>query len=154
MRDHDRNAVYSVESGLEAVLDRGGIYNFYGSVLDVAPDRKFVSLAEIRFYLNTAWGQVGMLGVPPNVRERLGNAKATYRPITNMISLPAESWSMREMTLLHELSHAIVWKKFEPTVASHGQEWRNVFVYVTETLISREAALILRSGFDESCVWT
>ena len=160
--DADKIHAYAVEDELAVVLDNGGPYDFYGSTLDVHADKKFQNTSEVKFYVNIWAGQMGMM-VPPRVRRSRRGNRAAYRGLTHTISLPPEAWSMRSLVVIHELAHAAVHKLIdEPErqrcyvygyppedVPAHGVEWQQIYVDAVRSLISREAALILQSGFCE-----
>lgn len=146
-RDTGRNAVYGTEDVLGRVLDQGGSYDFYGSVLDMRADEKFASIAQARFYVDVAWGMVGMVGEPPAVRQSKGSVRAEYTSGKHEIALPAQSWSMRALVVVHEISHAILAVTGRSGAKSHGQEWRKAYVDAVRILVSPEAALVLQDGF-------
>lgn len=70
---------------------------------------------------------------------------------------------MRSLIVIHELAHAAVRKLIdEPErqrclaygyppedVPAHGVEWQKIYVAAVRTFVSKEAALILQSGFCE-----
>jgi putative metallohydrolase (TIGR04338 family) len=47
-----RSAVYSAEDQWSAVLDRGGVVDFFGSRIDVPQQRRFGDLASVRRYVD------------------------------------------------------------------------------------------------------
>jgi putative metallohydrolase (TIGR04338 family) len=123
-----------------------------GSVLTVPPEQVFRDLAAVRRYageLATAapvaarWPQAAAVGF----RSRRGAQRAHYDRSTHVIALPlAErggSWALRELVVLHELTHAVTAGADPP----HGPDFAAAYLELVEIAAGAEAAFLLRHAF-------
>ena len=77
-RDVHRSAVYRAEDQWSATLDRGGVVDFFGSVIDVPEQLRFGALEAVRTYVDDV---VAHLKVPPvHVRHRRGGNACALQP--------------------------------------------------------------------------
>lgn len=148
-RDTGRAAVYQAELQVRAALERaaGGRLDFFGSQLQLPVEQRFGDLAEVQTYLDECQRDArvvaGFGGRPPVlVRPRAGDQQAHYS--AGVIAIPAASdWAMREMVVLHELAHHLVWSDQLP---AHGPAFRQAYLQLTEWFIGPEVALVLRTA--------
>jgi putative metallohydrolase (TIGR04338 family) len=149
-----RSDVYAAEDQWSAVLDRGGVVDFFGSRLDVPVQRRFGDLASVRRYVD---GVLGLTAVverwasgPVAVRERAGQSKAHYEPHTQTIAVPMKAlWAARESVILHEIAHHLRGPAEEDW---HGAGFRLTMVELVGMVLGDAAALLLRAGYEESGV--
>jgi putative metallohydrolase (TIGR04338 family) len=151
-----RSAVYAAEDQWSAVLDRGGLVDFFGSRIDVPAQRRFGDLAGVRRYV------VGVLALPSvverfpgvtpvAVRERAGQTKAHYEPDTGTIAVPLKAaWAAREAVILHELSHHLMAVEGLVVMDWHGPEYRRTMIDLVAAVLGDSAALLLRAGYAEA----
>jgi len=108
--DRSRSAVYAAEDMVRDMVDRGALVWFHGETLLPEPDRKFGQVADVARYL--AWLRAQPWADPAapavSVRLRHGAAKATWQP-PGTIALPDAAWARRELVVLHEYAHHLVW---------------------------------------------
>lgn len=156
------SAVYAAEHVWSAVLDRGGLVDFYGSHLHVPIQKRFADIPSAQRYVD------GVLALdmirdeysnagPVRVRERRGQAKAHYEPLTATVAIPLQNRAFgRESTLLHELAHHLsVSAGLAPRPTGtpwHGAEFRNAMLFLVSTVLGEPAALILRAAYYDSGV--
>ncbi|MHB1065857.1 MAG: TIGR04338 family metallohydrolase [Candidatus Nanopelagicales bacterium] len=168
--------VYAAEDQWAAVLDRGGVIDFFGSRLDLAPQRRFGDLAAVQAYVawvlchpavRAAYPAAG----PVAVRERAGQAKAHYEvaaghngaatahhgPARATIAIPLrQGWAARESVVLHEVAHHLAGSLpgFAPGGPSrrqwHGIEFRRTMCRLAQVVLGEPAALLLRAGYEEA----
>jgi putative metallohydrolase (TIGR04338 family) len=149
-----RSAVYSAEDQWSAVLDRGGVVDFFGSRIDVPQQRRFGDLASVRRYVDAVLAlpsvQEQWMPGPVAVRERAGQTKAHYESGTATIAVPLKSrWAARESVLLHELAHHLGGSVDGDW---HGPAYRRTMVELVAIVLGEAAALLLRAGYEESGV--
>jgi putative metallohydrolase (TIGR04338 family) len=149
-----RAAVYSAEDQWSAVLDRGGIVDFFGSRIDVPQQRRFGDLESVRRYVDgvLALPSVGerWTPLPVSVRERAGQTKAHYEVATSTIAVPLKSmWAARESVLLHEIAHHLRGPVDEDW---HGPAYRGTMCALSAIVLGDAAALLLRAGYEEAGV--
>jgi putative metallohydrolase (TIGR04338 family) len=160
-----RSAVYAAEDQWSAVLDRGGVVNFFGSRIDVPVQRRFGDIAAMVRYVDgvLALGSVRSRfpDVPAvRVRERAGQAKAHYEPDTRTIAVPVKvRWAAREAVILHELSHHLTSTGDRGAVRPsdsgadwHGPIYRTTMVDLVCLVLGEQAALLLRAGYEANGV--
>lgn len=89
-----------------------------------------LTLAQCQELVNKACAAHGVR--PPKVQAGRGYT-AYYKPMYNLITLPP--WAQNSATVLHEVSHAVIDKKFsrfpvksEDAPASHGPEFARVLL--------------------------
>ena len=155
-----RSAVYAAEDQWSALLDRGGVVDFFGSRLDVPQQRRFADIESVRRYVEQVLALADVQQAFPNpapvsVRERAGQTKAHYEPDQQVIALPMKStqamWAGREAVVLHELAHHLsVGRGLVPgTDDWHGPEYRLTMCGLVAAVLGESAALLLRAGYAE-----
>lgn len=156
------SAVYGAEHVWSAVLDRGGLVDFHGSHLYVPIQKRFADIPSAQRYID------GVLALdlireeypkagPVRVRERRGQGKAHYEPLTATLALPLKNRAFgRESTLLHELAHHLSVSEGLPSTPAgtrwHGVEFRNAMLFLVSAVLGEAAALILRAAYYDSGV--
>jgi putative metallohydrolase (TIGR04338 family) len=147
------NAVYAAEDQWSAVLDRGGVVDFFGSTLDLPQQRRFADIASIQAYCDAVLERSAVRAAYPehravHVRERAGQRRAHYEPSSATIAVPLrELWAGRESVVLHELAHHLA-----GGVPSHGAAFRTAMDVLVREMLGEAAALLLRAGYDASGV--
>ena len=151
-------AVYAAEDQWSAVLDRGGVVDFFGSRLDVPVQRRFADVPSMQGYVDAVLELPGVAAAYPSagpvrVRERSGQGRAHYEPATATIAVPLRTlWAGREAVLLHEVAHHLSCSAGVPADRSgrrwHGAEYRDAMLLVTQAVLGEAAALLLRAGYD------
>ena len=161
--------VYAAEDQWAAVLDRGGVVDFFGSRLDVAPQRRFGDLAAVRTYVSWVLERPPVLAEYPDagpvvVRERGGQSRAHYEiaaahsgAATATIAIPMrDAWAARESVVLHEIAHhlacsrAVVGPGGPGRRQWHGIEFRRTMCRLAEVVLGEPASLLLRAGYEEA----
>lgn len=139
MSDRQRSAVYSVEDQWSAALDRGGSMDFLGSHIVVPEQRRFIALDDVRVYVADVCTRHGW--TIPEVRHRMGGARAHYEA-EGVLAIPeGEAWAMRECVVLHELAH------HGSSAMDHGSRFTATMLMLVESELGPEAALVLRTGY-------
>jgi len=143
--DRDRAAVYAAEDQWNAILDRGGRVNFFGSTLYVAPQLRFADLPSVERYVESVLVRMECVGASVKIRQRKGGTRAHYSD--GVIALPIQHlWSGRESVILHELAHHLNAGE-EP---AHGSMYRAHMIALVRTVQSAESALILSTAYREA----
>ena len=150
-----RSAVYAAEDQWSAVLDRGGVVDFFGSRMDVPMQRRFGDLDSVRRYVDAVLALPGVVEewspAPVHVRERAGQAKAHYEPAGHTIAVPLkEMWAAREAVLLHEIAHHLC--AAPKGVDWHGPAYVRAMCTLVGIVLGDAAALLLRAGYAEAGV--
>lgn len=154
-------AVYAAEDQWSAVLDRGGVVDFFGSTVDVPQQRRFADLASVEGYCGGVLARPAVRSAypaagPVHVRERAGQARAHYEPAAATIAIPLrELWAGREAVVLHELAHHLVCSSTAPVsgrVSWHGREFCAAMDLLVREMLGDAAALLLRAGYDAAGV--
>lgn len=155
-RDTHRAAVYAAEDQWSALLDRGGVVDFFGSRIDVPAQRRFGDVAAVRRYVDGVLATDIVtarfpLAGPVIVRERAGQRSAHYEPATATIAIPmAATWAAREAVVLHEVAHHLACSE-DPGVGPqpwHGARYRAVMCGLVAEGVGEPAALLLRAGYE------
>lgn len=156
------SAVYSAEEQWSAVLDRGGVVDFFGSRMDVPMQRRFADVASVQVYVDAILSLPGVREAYPDaggvaVRERSGQGTAHYEPAAGVIAIPLRSlWAGREAVVLHELAHHVSCSAGVPRDRSglrwHGSEYRHAMLTLVTQSLGEPAALLLRAGYDAAGV--
>jgi putative metallohydrolase (TIGR04338 family) len=146
MTDSRRSAVYAAEALVVGMIDRGADVDFHGSRMGVVPDRKFGQVGDVERYL--AWVRGHDWGVPDvpavRVRQRRGAAKATWEA-PHVIAIPDAAWARRELVVLHEYAHHVVWHR--SAGSGHGPAFCTVLVDLVRNAVGPEAGLLLTDAF-------
>jgi putative metallohydrolase (TIGR04338 family) len=151
--DRHRSAVYAAEDHLQRLLADGGVVDFHGSMLDIAPERKFGDLNGAQRYLDalraTSWGYSDT--PRPLVVRRRGPRQASWRA-PHTIAIPDdESWAMRESVLLHEYAHHVAFHRHGESI--HGRQFCSVLVDLMGAAMSPGVGLLLRAGFTDAGIF-
>lgn len=148
MTDRQRSSVYAAESLVTDMVDRGADVAFHGSLLTPEPDRKFGQVSDVGRYLQWLRAQPWGAGeVPaPRVRVRRGAAKATWEA-PGVIALPDAAWARRELVVLHEYTHHVVWYRSAQGDNSHGPGFCRVFTEFVRQAVGPSTALLLTDAF-------
>lgn len=149
--DKYRQAVYRAEDQWSAVLDRGGMVDFFGSHMNVPAQMRFGSLDHVATYVNHV---CRFHGIPePGVRHRKGGIRAHYEPRDDfsMIAIPTDqSWAMRESVVLHEISHHMCF--VQQGSAKHDRNFAHTMLTLVRIQLGLEAELLLRTGYQTAGV--
>lgn len=154
------SAVYAAEDQWSAVLDRGGVVDFFGSVLDVPQQRRFADIASVQSYCEAVLARPRVRSAypaagPVRVRERAGQQRAHYEPATATIAVPLRTlWAGREAVVLHELAHHLTGSADPDAASSHGAGFRAAMDLLVRDVLGDAAALLLRAGYDAAGVRT
>lgn len=153
--DRERSAVYEAENLVRRLIDRSVDHptvELAGSVVVIPSERRFGSVESVQNYLDAVlaldWVRARWPGAGPvQVRARRGQRKAHYEADAAVIAVPdhadsvrGTAWAMRELVVLHELSHHLAPKE----APVHGPSFRSRLIELAEQLIAPEAALLLR----------
>jgi putative metallohydrolase (TIGR04338 family) len=153
--DFQKSAVYGAETLVHRVMSSlaqsdSQTFDFYGSSLLVPMERKFGDLESVQRYINqvlglnwvrTMWPEKAIQ--PVKVRARRGNKFAHYE-FPGVIAVPPHngdlSWAMRELVILHELSHHFARDH-------HGPEFAGAMLHLVTELIGPEVGLLLTDAY-------
>ncbi len=151
MTDARRSAVYAAESVVVDMVDRSADVAFHGTMLTPEPDRKFGQVADIERYLQWVRGHPwGASDVPlPAVRTRRGDAKATWQA-PGTIAVPDAAWARRELVVLHEYAHHIVWHRSGAVDTNHGPQFCRMFAELVRAAVGPATGLLLTDAFYRS----
>lgn len=142
--DRDRAAVYAAEDQWSAVLDRGGVVEFFGSTFDMPCQRKFGALEHMQQYVDHL---VGPKPTPAlQVRARKGPTRAHFDPMKNEIAIPMDvTWAARESVLLHEVAHALTYAQHADL--THGPHFRSHMLNLVKDQLGLQAEHVLAAGY-------
>jgi putative metallohydrolase (TIGR04338 family) len=154
------SAVYAAEDQWSAVLDRGGVVEFFGSRIDVPIQRRFGDLESVQRYVDEVLASAFVCGTYPHagpvtVRERAGQRVAHYEPGAAVIAIPLRTmWAARESVVLHEVAHHLACSTgpVEHGPRWHGSTYRMAMCGLVAAVLGEQAALLLRTGYEESGV--
>jgi putative metallohydrolase (TIGR04338 family) len=160
MRDNQRKRLYDAETFVRDVLKSLAeadvpTFDFYGSSLLVPLERKFGDLASIQRYIDAVlglnwvqdmWPERTVL--PVHVRRRAGQRFAHYEPLTRTFAIPdyenSSGWAMREVVILHELSHHLC-----RSGEIHGSAFASTFLHLVREVMGPEVGLLLTDSFTQ-----
>ncbi|MDX3260758.1 TIGR04338 family metallohydrolase [Streptomyces sp. MI02-2A] len=160
MDDFQKRAVYDSEYFLRDTMTSLAqvdvpTFDFYGSSLLVPLERKFGDLEGVQRYVNSIlalnwvramWPEKSIL--PVKVRARRGTRFAHYE-FPGVIAVPPHnggiSWAMREIVILHELSHHFARDQ-------HGPKFASTFLHMVKELMGPEVGLILTDAYTRNGV--
>ena len=155
------SAVYSAEDQWSAVLDRGGVVDFFGSRLDVPMQLRFADVDSVQAYVDRVLARDRVVEAYPRagsvtVRPSRSRVRASYRPDAKAIDLPGELWAGREAVVLHELAHHLVCSTGQAPASAarrwHGVEFLDAMDVLVLEMLGESAALLLRAGYDSAGV--
>lgn len=153
--------MYSAEDQWSAVLDRGGVVDFFGSKIDVPMQLRFADVASVQAYVDRVLVRDRVMEAypkarPVTVRPSRSQTRATYRPDARAIDLPGELWAGREAVVLHELAHHLVCSTGQAPMNAarrwHGREFLDAMDVLVMEMLGEGAALLLRAGYDAAGV--
>lgn len=146
-RDVHRSAVYRAEDQWSATLDRGGVVDFFGSVIDVPEQLRFGALEAVQTYVDDV---VAHLEVPlVRVRHRRGGTRAHYSQ--GEIAIPTtHGWAMRESVVLHEVAHHVC--VTDRSSGAHDRYFTATMLELADIRFGPGAALLLRTGYQAAGV--
>jgi len=152
--DFQRSKVYEAEALVRRLFDRAvefPIVDVAGSHVTLPPERKFASLKSVQAYVDAALG-LNWVGArwpranqPIVIRPRAGQSRAHYERVPGIIAFPLHrggtAWALRELVVLHELSHHLAPTDDE---IPHGRDFTGRMVELVGGIVGEEAALLLR----------
>lgn len=142
MTDRFRQAVYQAEGQWSAIVDRGGLVDFFGSQIKAPVQLRFGSLADVQTYVEATCADLGI--DPPAVRHRKGGSRAHYSD--GVMAIPSDQpWAMRESVILHELAHHVCVVSTGNT--NHDAEFTSAMLELVRAELGFEAELLLRTGY-------
>ncbi len=140
--------MYAAESLVVDMVDRGADVTFHGSAVSPEADRKFGQVRDITRYLD--WLRGHDWAYPelpaPVVRVRRGAAKATWEA-PGVIAVPDAAWARRELIVLHEFAHHVVWHRSGRTDNTHGPAFCRVFADLVRNAVGPSTGLLLTDAF-------
>ena len=146
-RDVHRSAVYRAEDQWSATLDRGGVVDFFSSVIDVPEQLRFGSLEAVQSYVDDVVAHLG--ASPVRVRHRRGGTRAHYSQ--GEIAIPStHGWVMRESVVLHEIAHHVC--VTERSSGAHDRYFTATMLALADLRFGPGAALLLRTGYQAARV--
>jgi putative metallohydrolase (TIGR04338 family) len=158
MRDNQRQRVYDAEYFVRDILESLAkadvpTFDFYGSSLLVPLERKFGDLESIQRYIDAVlglnwvkdmWPERTVL--PVHVRRRAGRRFAHYEPLTRTLAIPdrtnSSGWALREIVILHELSHHLA-----NHGEAHGPAFASTFLHMVREVMGPEVGLLLTDSY-------
>lgn len=147
--DARRSQVYEAEQLVIDMLDRGGLVQFHGERLVLEPDRKFGRVEDVQRYLD--WLRQHEWAAPhtpaPVVRVRRGAAKAHWTA-PGTIALPDAAWARRELIVLHEYAHHVVWHETDGTDSRHSARFCRTFAELVRQAVGLGPGLLLFDTFE------
>lgn len=154
------SAVYGAEHQWSAVLDRGGLMDFHGSLINLPTQRRFADISSVQRYVDRVLAMDSVRERFPNagpvrVRDRRGQSKAHYEPSTATVAIPMQNKAFGcESTVLHELAHHLSVSDGLPATPAgtrwHGVEFRGAMLFLVSAVLGEPAALLLRAGYYSS----
>ena len=142
MKDSQRQKVYNSEFPVRQLKSVGTLENnakvceFVGEVID---NKKVVSMygkqlsfkVAITFSRGNKWAYGGYLG----------------------IKIPNNMWAFNRMVILHELAHVIVRRThYDKEVVGHGWEFCEILLNLTEFVLGKDVAQILKAEYKKNGV--
>lgn len=118
-----------------------------GEFVVVEPDRKFGRVVDVERYLVALWASLALSGRPPSVRLRRGTTKAHWEAATDVIAMPDAPWALREVVVLHEVAHALVWRRDQ--ITGHGPVFCREYAHLVGR-VNPSIGLILTDAFHSS----
>lgn len=140
--DRFRQAVYQAEDQWSAIIDRGGVVDFFGSQLDAPIQLRFGSLSDVETYVTVTCARADVQA--PAVRHRKGGARAHYSQ--GVIAIPSDQpWAMRESVVLHEIAHHVAASRSGS--AEHDERFTSAMLFLVGEKLGPVAELLLRTGY-------
>ena len=130
------------------MVDRGADVAFHGTLMTPEQDRKFGQVPDISRYLSWLrsknWGHGDVPA--PTVRVRRGATKATWQA-PGVIAIPDAAWARRELVVLHEYAHHVVWFGSGQSDNSHGPQFCRMFADLVRNAVGQSTGLLLTDAF-------
>jgi putative metallohydrolase (TIGR04338 family) len=165
-RDAQRARVYAAENFVRTMFDRAAergdpVVEFFGTSLTLPPEARFSSAETVQRYVDEVLAHPAVrerwpVVAPLRVRTRRGHTAAHYEcgadadglggaRAAAIIAVPerGSSWALRELVVLHEITHHLVYQVNE-TAAAHGHEFVVTFCELADAVMGPEAAHVLR----------
>ena len=153
LRDFQRSRVYDAEHLVHRIFDRSADYpviELAGSHVTLPVERKFGTIDAVQRYVDQVlalrWVAANWrrAGAPVTVRERSGGAQAHYLRPGAIMAVPGHragsNWALRELVILHELSHHLA----DTIEIPHGAAFVDRLLTLVDGIVGPEAALVLR----------
>lgn len=159
-RDRQRAKVYEAENLVHRIFDRSVDFpqvDIAGSRLTVPVERHFATVESVQAYVDAVLGARSVRTrwsrseVRVTVRARHGQQQADYQRLTSVIAVPVRRttssghvggpWALRELVILHELTHHLAEDDEEP----HGPEFTARLIALAADVIGEEAGFLLRT---------
>lgn len=157
-RDTGQLAVYEAERQVQNLLDRSHLFptaTIAGSTVTLPAERHFGDLPSVQRYVSAVLELESVrskwptrAAVEVTVRRRKGARRAHYELGRATIALPDSRdgrWSMRELIVLHELSHHLT-----EAGNGHGRLFRQTMVDLASIVIGPEAAFLLTVSYSDT----
>lgn len=153
------SAVYAAEDQWSALLDRGGVVDFFGSRIDLPMQLRFGDVASVQAYVDRVLADDAVKAEYPRagaltVRASRSRTRARYLPDEQVIELPGELWAGRESVVLHETAHHLACSRGIPPARTsgrwHGEEFRSAMEFIVKRMLGEAAALLLCTGYAEA----
>lgn len=150
-RDCHRSDVYSAETIFGRMLNNcaassNPLVAIDGVALTLPPEAKFASVEDVGRYIDRllSWQPlIDTFGPPRSVHVRARRStqpRAHYDPDRAVIAIPDEPSMLRELVVLHELSHHLD----RSDGPDHGPGFLNTYLTLLALVMAPEAALALR----------
>ncbi len=147
----------------DRAAERGNpVVDFFGTSLTLPPEARFSSAETVQRYVDEVLAHPAVrerwpVVSPLKVRTRRGHTAAHYECDADglgearaaaIIAVPerGSSWALRELVVLHEIAHHLVYEVSE-TAAAHGHEFVVTFCELADAVMGPEAAHVLRVVF-------
>lgn len=154
--DRWRTQIYSAEDQFSAILNRGGVVDFFGSTINVPSQRRFGDIDSVETYIDMVFEIMTShypLAGKPRVRVRKGMTRAHYEFNSETIAIPiSDQWALRETVILHEYAHHLTAHQYGDAVPAHGREFAATMLVLINHVMGDSAALLLRTGYHEAGV--
>jgi putative metallohydrolase (TIGR04338 family) len=144
MRDTQQCRVYHAENLLGQMLDSceqgSRIVEIEGVNLTLPPEYKFASIDSVRDYVNAACLKLDIATVRVRERNRKGEGVNIAHYQFGEIAIPTggSRWALREIVVLHELSHHLA------RGDGHGPRFVAAFIDLLTRMMGPEAGLAMR----------
>jgi len=157
MNDTGRSRVYAAEAQVRALFDSADEHGVrtvhtHGSALELPVERRFASVESLQAYIDAAlalnWvrAQWPRAATAVRVRARRGQGGAHYEARPPVIAVPLHAWALRELVVLHELAHHLVWG----TDDGHGPVYVTCYTELVSEIVGPEAGFVLRTALHEA----
>jgi putative metallohydrolase (TIGR04338 family) len=127
-------------------MGKGQVVDFHGQRLVVGDDITYSRPQDAQFMIDMLWAAEMGTTDSPKVRVRKGDRKAVYEKGPHTIAIPDAQWALSAFTAIHELAHAITWRR-NPSVAGHGPEFARIYADLVYRYLDPTAGLMLSDGF-------